>query len=79
MAHALENAQRPTAHFVITEYAQLQGPADAINAGAVAVVEFESDQHLLRRGVDFLSGLAYGTRAAFDRLDSHVYRLIPAD
>ena len=76
-AHATNRT--PTAHFVVTEFAQLSGPADALATGAIAVVEFESDRHLHRRGLDFLSGLAFGTRAELEKLGSGVYRLTPAD
>lgn len=77
VAHATNRI--PTAQFVITEFAQLSGPADALAAGVIALVEFESDRHLHRRGLDFLSGLAFGTRAHLEKLGSGVYRLSPAN
>ncbi len=65
------------ARFVVSQFAQLQRPADALRQGQAPVVEVDGDRHLHRRIVDFLSGLAYGTEAELDRLDDGVYRLRP--
>lgn len=78
MSTALAAATPPPGHFVVTEFAQLQEPADALMAGYVIAVEFESDRHLHRRGLDFLSGLAYGLGASMEKLTDGLYRLVPA-
>ncbi len=65
------------ARFVISEFRQLEGPADALRDGDAPVVAVEGDRRLHRRVVDFLSGLAYGTDAELARIDDGVYRLRP--
>ena len=78
MSTALAAATPQPGHFVVTEFAGLQEPADALMDGYVIAVEFESDRHLHRRGLDFLSGLAYGLEAHMEKLGDGVYRLTPA-
>ncbi len=78
MSSALAADTPQPGHFVVTEFAGLQAPADALIAGYVIAVEFEADRHLHRRGLDFLSGLAYGLQAHMEKLGESVYRLVPA-
>ena len=66
-------------HFQIREFTELKMPSDAFLDGAVIVVTFIDDKHLHRRGLDFLSGLAFATGAHMEKLDSGVYRLTPTD
>jgi FtsZ-interacting cell division protein YlmF len=79
MLHSVAYDEPEVMKFQVREFTELKMPSDAFLDGAVIVVSFIDDNHLHRRGLDFLSGLAFATEAHMEKLDSGVYQLTPAD
>lgn len=61
----------------VESFADLRPIGDAFIAGMAVFVEVAPDPVLLRRSVDFLTGLAYGTEATFERVDRLTYLVVP--
>ena len=66
-------------HLTVSSFDDLEAVGEAFRAGARVSAELRGGVGLVRRAIDFMSGLVYALDGDIERIDERVFLLTPAE
>jgi cell division inhibitor SepF len=64
-------------HLTVESFDDLEAVGEAFRAGARVTADLRCSDQVLRRAIDFMSGLAYALDGSIERAADRVFLLIP--
>lgn len=79
MLQLVKNDSPRGEHLTVEEFDDLEMVGEAIRAGARVTAELRGSDELVRRAIDFMSGLIYALDGTMDKVAERVFLLAPPD